>query len=168
MPNKTLALAFAATVLCHGAFAMDTVRFRSIVADTIAQIDGGEVDADTLIKMQQELVAIGVEGAREFAAATPEHARLMNYLVEQADEMVQMDLDGIEMAWHDGEALADIGIDIDALDHFGPAIGHMDAVVHPATAIIALREYSASGDGIYLAQVKDELSEVIEHLSHIE
>lgn len=168
MHFKTISVALVATLTCHGALAMETDRFRSIVADTITQVESGTVDADALIELQEQLVAIGVDGAREYAAASPENAQLMTFVADSATDMVAMDLNSIEAAWHDGEALEEIGVSIDDLDHFGAAISHMDAVVHPATAIIALREYKASGDKGYLLQVKDELSEVVEHLSHLE
>ncbi len=146
---------------------MNTDRYKAIVSQTIAQVDSGNVNVAELVAMQEELIAIGVDGARQYATESTEHATLMNYVADNADAMVAMDLDTIEEQWHDGEALSEIGIDVDSLDHFGAAISHMDAVLHPATAIIALREYEASGDKDYLQQVKDELSEVVEHLSHI-
>lgn len=167
MHLKSLAMTLTATLSCHSALAMNVDKFRSIVADTITQIESGTVDADALISMQEQLVSIAVEGAREFAVASPENAQLMTFVADHADDMVAMDLDQIETAWHDGEALTEIGVNIDDLDHFGAGISHMDAIVHPATAIIALREYKATGDKMYLLQVKDELSEVVEHLVHV-
>lgn len=162
-----IAAASALVGLTGSCFAMNVDRYTSIVGKTIAQVDSGTVDVDQLIGLQQELIAIGVEGAREFGDAAPEHAAMMNFVAESAPNMVSMNLDEIEEQWHDGLALAEIGVDFDALDHFGPAISHMDAVLHPATAIIALREYRTTGDAAYLEQVKDELSEVVEHLAHI-
>ena len=171
MHVKTCGL-FAAAALSaafgHAAFAMQTAEFKAIVTDTIAQIESGDVDVARLIGLQEQLIAIGVAGAREYAATSPGDALVMNFVADSADRMVAMDLDGIEEAWHEGAALNEIGVDIESLDHFGPVISHMDAIVHPATAILALREYGSTGDRAYLLQVRDELSEVVEHLTHIE
>ncbi len=168
MTYKTILAALFVTAACSSAFAMETDKFRSIVADTVSQLAAGNVDADALIAMQVELEKIGVDGAREHAMEVPEDAQVLRYVADSADEMMALSLDGIEAAWHDGEAFEAIGIDIEDYDHFSPVVGHVDAVVHPATAIIALREYKKTEDKMYLLQVKDELAEVVEHLAHID
>lgn len=43
----------------------------------------------------------------------------------------------------------------------------MDTIVHPATAIIALRDYKKSKDKALLQQVHDELEEVVHHVERI-
>ncbi|MDV7143870.1 hypothetical protein R3X27_14380 [Tropicimonas sp. TH_r6] len=118
--------------------------------------------------MQEELVQIGVDGAREHASEAPEDAKVLNFVADSAYETMALDLDGIEAAWHDGEAFEEIGVDIEMYDHFSPVVGHVDAVVHPATAIIALGDDKETGDKMFLIQVKDELAEVFEHLAHID
>ncbi len=40
--------------------------------------------------------------------------------------------------------------------------------MHPATAIICLKEFKNTGDEELLEQVMDELIEVREHLKHLE
>ena len=168
MTYKTIFATLCATAVCSSAVAMETDRFRSIVADTVSQLESGQVDADALISLQEELVRIGVDGAREHASEVPDDATVLNHVADSAVAMKGMDLDGIEAAWHDGEAFEAIGINIDDYDHFSPVLGHVDAIVHPATAIIALRDYKETGEKMYLLQVKDELAEVIEHLAHID
>ena len=53
-------------------------------------------------------------------------------------------------------------------DHFAEVMCHYDTVVHPATAIIALKEYKKTNNEEYVEQVKDELAEVVQHLKHLE
>ncbi|NDR57813.1 hypothetical protein [Aliiruegeria sabulilitoris] len=168
MTYKKILAALLATAACSSAVAMETDRFRTIVADTVSQLEAGDVDADALIALQVELVQIGVAGALEHASEAPEDAKILNYVADNAEKMMAMDLDGIEVAWHDGEAFQEIGTDIEDYDHFSPVVGHVDAVVHPATAVIALRSYKETGDKVFLLQVKDELAEVVEHLAHID
>jgi len=156
-----------ASLFTTSASAFETDRYRELVGMTVVMIDGGTIDLDTLTQYQEELIAIGVRGAREYAAATPDDAALMNFVADSADAMKGMSLDGIEAAWHEGEALNEIGIDFHSLDHFGKAVSHMDTVVHPATAYIALREYRAHPNPDFLDQIRDELSEVLAHVSHL-
>lgn len=150
------------------AIAMDTATFKKIANNTIQTVLSGSVsDVDALIADQEKLIAIAIKGCKEYAKKAPKHAKFMKLVIDNADKMTQMTLDEIEPAWHDGEFVNESGIDFDAIDHFSPALSHMDAVLHPATAIIALRDYKSSGDADLLVQVKDELAEVLKHLEHI-
>ncbi|MFZ7091077.1 hypothetical protein [Primorskyibacter sp. 2E233] len=167
MKLKSSVMVLVLAMSAHTAHALDAGRYKTLVAETISGISSNDVDVVRMIDLQQQLIAMGVQGARAFAVDSPADATLMNFVADQADAMQQMTLDEIEAAWHDGEALEEIGLAMDALDHFGAQISHMDAIVHPATAIIALREYQATGKKSYLVQVKDELSEVVEHIGHL-
>ena len=82
--------------------------------------------------------------------------------------MTALTLEEIEPAWHEGETFAEVGLDTHALDHFGPAQSHMDTIIHPATAVIALRACEVSGTEDHLDRVIDELSQVVDHLSIFE
>lgn len=165
---KTISItAVAALLTATSAVAMDLDRYRTIVGETIKGTESESVDVAHLIDLQEQLVSMGVQGAREYGVEAPEQAQLMNFVADHAGDMATMSLDEIEAAWHEGEALQEIGVSIDDLDHFGRAVSHIDAIVHPSTAIIALRDYGESGDRVHLLQVRDELSEVVEHLGHI-
>ncbi len=147
---------------------MDTGTYKKIANSTIQTVLSGSVsNVDALIADQEKLIAIGIAGCKEYAKQDPKHAKLMKLVVDNADNMKAMTLDEIEPAWHDGEFVNESGIDFDAIDHFSPALSHMDSVLHPATAIIALRDYKGSGDADLLEQVKDELSEVLKHIEHV-
>ena len=60
------------------------------------------------------------------------------------------------------------GIDISTYDHFSDVMCFCEAVVHPATAIICLKEYKKTKNEELLEQMKAELAEVREHLKHLE
>jgi len=167
MNAPKIILSATLAMIATGAMAFDKARYKTIVGETISTINSGDVDVAHLISLQETLVDIGVTGARDFGASNADHAALMTLVADSAPAMSKMTLDEIEAAWHEGAALAAVGVDFDNLDHFGPAVSHMDAVIHPATAIIALRAYQASGDESHLHQVIDELSEVVEHISHL-
>ena len=157
-----------AVLISLPAFAMDVSGYKKIAKATIKEALSGSVkDIDKLIADQKKLVKMGVEGCNEYAKKDPKYAKLMKLVVSNADKMMAMDLDEIEEAWHEGGVLEENGIDFESIDHFSPALSHMDTVVHPATSYIALKEYKLSNDGELLEQVKDELSEVLEHIGHI-
>lgn len=157
-----------AVLISLPAFAMDVSGYKKIANATIKEVLSGSVkDIDKLIADQKKLVAIGVAGCKEYAKTDPKNAKLMKLVISNADKMMAMGLDEIEEAWHEGGVLAENGIDFEAIDHFSPALSHMDTVVHPATSYIALMEYKKSNDADLLEQVKDELSEVLEHVGHI-
>ena len=51
--------------------------------------------------------------------------------------------------------------------HTDAAMNFYDAVVHPATAFIALSEYKDSKDPELLSQVENELTEVVMHVEQL-
>jgi hypothetical protein len=82
--------------------------------------------------------------------------------------MKSENLKSIEPAWHEGGALADAGIDTDALYDDDYASIYMEAVIHPATAHIAARAYALTGDDDYLDVVEFELEEIVDHFEELE
>ncbi len=168
MKSHLFAVAAGLAFVAGPSIALDVAGYRAIVGETVMAINAGDVDVAHLVGLQEQLIAMGVAGAEEYAADAPDHAELMRFVAKSAPAMTELTLEEIEPAWHEGEAFAEVGIDVHDLDHFGPAVSHMDAIIHPATAVIALRAYAASGDEDHLDQVIDELSEVVEHLSYIE
>lgn len=167
--TRTLLFCAIGTALCAGpAVAFDKADYKQTVGETIMAIQSGDVDVDTLIAKQMHLMDLGVGALRDYATAHPDSAKLLNFVADQAPSMPDMSLDQIEAQWHEGGALDTIGIKLHDLDHFGEEVSLMDTVVHPATAVIALRRFKTDGNEDHLDQVIDELSEVVEHLGHLE
>ncbi len=147
---------------------MDTAKFKGIATDIIKESMKGEsANIDAMIQKNETLIQMGIKGSRAYAASNPEFAKLLTLTADNADAMKAMSLDQIEEEWHEFGFLSSHGIDAEAIEHFGAAISLMDSIVHPATAIIALRTYKQEPDEELLEQVKAELSEVLEHLKHI-
>ena len=165
--NK-LVMAVLLMSVCGSSLAIDKVKFTQIVNDTIKIVLSGSVtDVDALLAKQQELVDIGAQGCLDYAATHPDDAAFLQAIVDQKDVMSKLSLDDIEEQWHDYGYLKSKGFDPDKYEHFAPVISLMDTVVHPATAIIALNLYKNEKDADHLEQVKDELSEVLEHLKYV-
>jgi len=124
-----------------------------------------------MIANMEHLVELGIAGCEEHMnePETPDvEKKLMKQLITQAKVLSTLSLEDIEKLWHDGGYAKKEGIDIHKFDHFDEVMCHYDAVVHPATAIICLNEYKKDNKEEHLDQVKDELSEVIEHMKHLD
>jgi hypothetical protein len=162
---------FLSTAFSGTEHQFDVEGYTKIVKKTIGSIISGNCDADKMIGDMEQLVELGIAGCKEHMgeAETPEtEVKMMEATIENAKTMSGLSLDEIEAQWHEGGFLKEKGIDIAGMDHFDEAMCHYDAVVHPATAIICLKEYKKTNDETLLDQVKDELAEVKEHLAHLE
>ena len=149
------------------AFAIDLDRYEKIARQTIEQIDSGTVNVDRMMADQEELVKLGVAACREYAAAEPIKAKMMNIIADNSDEMKSLTLEEIEKKWHEGGVLQENGIDTSAFDHFDKSMCYAEMVIHPATVCICLNEYKKTGDKTHLDQAKAELSEVIKHVKYV-
>ena len=161
------------TCMAQTAHEFDAAAYTKIAKQCIVKSIKG--DTSGMQENLQELVEMGVAGCLEHQgeAETPaKEVELMQLTIDNAGGMSQLTLDDVEAQWHEGGTPKAKGIDIDAFDHFDEVMCHLDAVVHPATCIICLREYNATDDADrkdeLMAQIKDELKEVVEHLKHLE
>lgn len=171
MKAKTIGLTLAIIAplyVATPANAMDVDTYVDVAQETIKKVKKGKVkDVDKLIAQQEELIRLAVEGALKFAEENPQSRKMMHLVVLNSERMKRMSLDDIEKAWHGGEYLKGHGIDINEMTHTDAAMNFYDAVVHPATALIALGEYKTSKDPELLSQVENELTEVIMHVEHL-
>jgi len=147
---------------------MDVDAFTKIANDTIKQMNYGVVgDIDALIAQQEQLMVLGMEGGIEYLQSNPEGGQALVYVIENAEAMKSLSLDEIEELWHGGGFLRSKGIDTEKIDHFGQANSLMDAVIHPATSYLLIKKYKETGNTEFLARVKGEIFEVLEHLKHV-
>jgi len=166
MPRFLLG-AVAATVFASPAFALDMEQFEGVVEKTLAAIEGGDVNVDELLQYQDQLIAIGVEGAMGYGKENPDFAKAMDFVAANAESIKAENLESIEGAWHEGGALEAAGIDTDALYDDDYASIYLEAVIHPATAHIAMRAYELTGDEDYLDVVEFELEEIVDHFEDL-
>jgi hypothetical protein len=158
----------APMLLAAPAQAMDVDTYLGVAEETIKKVKKGKVkDVDKLIAQQEELIRLGIEGALKFAEESPENRKMMHLLVLNSERMKSMSLDDIEKMWHGGEYMKSHGIDINEMGHTDAAMNFYDAIVHPATAFIALTEYKSSKEAELLEQVENELTEVMMHVEHL-
>jgi hypothetical protein len=149
----------------------DKSGYTKIVKKAIGQIISGNIDTGKMLTDMDKLVAMGIAGCEEHMGEkeTPAvEVKMMKYTIDNAQSMSSLSLDKIEEQWHEGGFLKSKGIDLNSFSHFDEVMSHYDAIVHPATVIICLKEYEKSKNEELLEQMKAELAEVKEHIEHIE
>ena len=149
----------------------DKAAYEKIARKTIGRIVSGNVDTEIMIADMEELIEMGIRGCKEHMGEpeTPDQEKkVMKIVIDNAYGMKSLPLDEIEAQWHKGGVLKAKNIDIDDFDHFSEVMCHYDAVVHPATAIIALKKYKKTHSEDFLQQAMAELAEVVEHMKHLE
>ncbi len=120
-------------------------------------------DVEGLRSLTNQVIEVGVRGAREYAEQSPGSAKLMNLLVANVDNMRKMTIPEIEEAWHDGGFIEANGINYDFSASDTPDVNHVEAVVHAVTILLLLEEYEKSQDKDMLEQARDEFAEVIQN-----
>lgn len=166
MSRVFLGAAFASLIVSP-VLALDIESFESLVDKTIAVLDSDNVDVEELYQYQNALIELGVNGVYSYGQDNAEYATAMTFVASSAEDMKALNLEEIETEWHEGGALEAAGIDTDTLYDDDAATTYMEAVIHPATAFIAVRAYDVTGDDDYLEQVRDELEEIVDHFDDI-
>jgi hypothetical protein len=168
---KHLAILMTITLFSLNSFA-NVDEYRKIAKDTIKLVLMKKItpdNVDDVIKNQEKLMEIGKIACTKYKSESkdPTALKVMDLVVTNADAMKEMSLREIEKQWHNGNFLSSNGVDPKKVKHFGSTNSYMDMIVHPATAILVLKEYKKSKNSAGLSQIKDELSEVLEHIKHL-
>jgi len=169
---KKLAVAIAILGVCFSGsvIAIDKEEYIKTAKETIKKVKRGKVkekDLTKLVAYQQKLIRLAVEGALAYAETSPDDRKMIHLTVLNSERMKRLSLEQIEKDWHAGDYMRSHGIEINEINHISDAMNFYDAIVHPATAIIALEEYRKDGNAEHLTQVEDELTEVVMHVEQI-
>lgn len=162
----------ALLVLSTPAYAVDIDKeeYVDTAKATIKKVKRGKVrekHIDKLVGQQNKLIRLAIEGALAYAESAPADRKMIHLTVLNSERMKRMSLEDIEKQWHAGDYMRSHGIDINGISHISDAMNYYDAIVHPATAIIALEKYRQDGNPEHLGQVEDELNEVVMHVEQI-
>ena len=117
MKFRLISAAIALCVAATQSHAFEEEEYRSLVAETVLNITQGDVDVAHLISIQENLVRLGVAGVREFGHTNPAYSEIMSFVAANAAGMSEMTLEEVELAWHEGSAFAEIGVNFHDLDH---------------------------------------------------
>ena len=151
------------------AIAGDWHHFEKMANQTIKAVQKGHPkDIDQLIHLQERLMEIGISACKNRARTNPDDAKMFQLVVNNAESMKFLSLSEIKQQWHAKRFLLSHGIAVEKLHQNSTTGSLLDAVVHPATAYIALREYRRTGDSSLLQQVDQELSEAVFQLSYLQ
>jgi len=169
-------LVFLVAFIVTNAFAQtehqfDKKTYVKIAKKNIGRILTGKVNADVMLSDMEKLVDLGIEGCKEHMSEpeTPKNeVKMLSTLIDNSGKLTSLTLEQIEEQWHEGGVLKNKGIDIGTMDHFDEAMCHYDSIIHPATAIICLKEYKKTNNEELLDQMKAELAEVAEHMEHLD
>ena len=164
-----LGLAVLSILSTTTSFAQDWQHFEKMANQTINAVKKGHPkDIDQLINLQEELMEIGIQACKDYAMANPQDAKMFELVINEAETMKFLSLNEIKQQWHAKRFLLNHGIPVDKLQQNSTTGSLLDAVVHPATAYIALREYRRTRDAALLEQVNLELSEAVLQLTYLQ
>ena len=95
--KQVLATTILVSGLTFAAQAADKAAYQSNMQEVVTAIVSGQTsDIDALITKLETATDIGVEMAKEVAAADPEGAKLLNFMVQHLDKIKSADLETIE------------------------------------------------------------------------
>lgn len=162
---KMIFKGLSALVVCSAftaapAYAMDVDSYVDVAKQAASTVKKTK-SIDKLIAQQEELIRLAVEGALKYAEENSSRRKMMHLLVLNSERMKHLTLDAMEQAWQNGDYLRRNGIEIGNLTHTDTAMIYYQAVIHPATAYIALTEYKKTKDQELLHKAEDELNEVV-------
>ncbi|MGD8592443.1 MAG: hypothetical protein PVF82_06390 [Gammaproteobacteria bacterium] len=162
-------LSFLSILYSTTSHAEDWQHFEKMATQTIKSVEKGHPrDIDQLISLQEQLMEIGIKACKNYAIANPQDAKMFQLVVSNAENMKILSLQEIKQQWHAKRFLLSHGIPADKLHQNSTTGSLLDAVVHPATAYIALREYRRTRDAALLEQVNLELTEAVLQLTYLQ
>jgi hypothetical protein len=173
MTNKRIfgagALILAMSISSVGARAFDMAGFKSRLETTKAEtVTKTLTDSKATLARLDEMIKIGVVGAKEYADKQPAFAKLMAAVIADADPMKGLSDAEIEAKWGEqgtgGDAL---GIPLKSLGQFDDTRTAVELIVSPAHAYIYVKKWESAQKARWLDQARDELNELSEHLKQV-
>jgi hypothetical protein len=164
------AFALAMSVSSAGVWAMDMAGFKSRLETTKAEAAAKTLsDSKATLARLDEMIKIGVAGAKEYSDRQPKFAKLMAAVVGDVEAMKGFTDAEIEAKWGEQGTGGDaVGIPLKSLGQFDDTRAAMELIVSPAHAYIFVKKWETAQKSRWLDQAKDELTELGEHLKHVQ
>jgi len=161
----TLLMLFAATP----ASAFNLQTYRAQAEKTLAELNAKRLpDPDATLARLDEMMAMGIDGIKEYAAKQPKYARLMNAAATDAPAMKQMTDVQLEDKWREKGTAGDaVGVPLKTLNDMGVQRAYLELVVGPAHQYIFIKQYQATKKARWLEEARDEAVELIKHLQSL-
>ena len=162
-----LAVAFSCVAL--QAFAFDVAGFRSRLDATRTEVAAKTLsNSKATLARLDEMIALGVVGAREYGASHPQFAKLMDAVIADASPMKGFSDPEIEDKWGEhGNGGDAVGVPLKSLGQYDETRAAMELVVGPAHAYILVKKWETAQKARWLEQAGDELNELGEHLKQM-
>ena len=151
------------------ALAFDQAGYRARLEATRAEVAGKTLAApDATLARLDEMVAIGVAAAQEYAAREPKYAKLMEAVIANASDMKTYSETQLEALWgEEGTGGDAIGMPLSSIGAEAPPRNVMELIVAPSMAAILVKKWQATQRAKWLNQAGDELKELGEHLEQV-
>ena len=162
-------LLLALTAGSPRAWAFDVAGFKSRLDATLAEVSAKSLsNSKATLARLDEMVALGIAGAREYAAKQPRFAKLMDALVADAATMKSYTDAEIEDKWGEKGTAGDaVGVPLKSLGQFDATRAAMELIIGPSHAYIFIKKWESAQRARWLEQARDELTELQEHLKEV-
>lgn len=160
------AFALAICLASAGAMAFDLVGFKARLETTKAEAATKTLaDSKATLARLDEMIKIGISGAKEYSDKQPKFAKLMAAVIADADAMKGYTDAEIESKWGEQGTGGDaVGIPLKSLGQFDETRAAMELIVSPAHTYIFVKKWETAQKARWLDQARDELNELSEHL----
>lgn len=163
------AVVLAMSVGSAGAWAFDMAGFKSRLDATRAEAAAKTLaDSKATLARLDDMVRIGIVGAKEYGDRQPKFAKLIAAVVADADAMKGFTDAELEAKWGEqgtgGDAL---GIPLKSLGQFDDTRAAMELIISPSHAYIFVKKWETAQKARWLDQARDELNELSEHLKQV-
>lgn len=155
-------------LLTLNTFALDTSKYEAIVEETFELLNANELDRATIIDKQRTLVKIAKNWISTFKAQTENERGILGLVSQHALAMEDLKLEDIESLWHDCGLPAQAGFSCEPLGHYSATISLMDAVVHPSTVTILMKDTPTDDQDAIEAAIEQSFAELEEVLDHLD
>jgi hypothetical protein len=148
------------------ALAFDAAGYQSRLDATRAEVASKTLaNPDATLARLDEMVAIGIVAAREYAAKEPKYAKLMDAVIANASDMKTYSETQLEDLWgEEGSGGDAVGIKLSSIGAEDPPRNVMELIIAPSMAAILVKKWETTQRAKWLTQAGDELKEVSEHL----
>jgi hypothetical protein len=164
-----VALVLALASGSPAAWAFDMNGYKTRLDAAITEVGAKSLsDSKATLSQLDEMVTLGVVGAKEYGAKQPRFAKLMDAVVADAPAMKNYTDAQIEDKWGENGSGGDaLGVPLKSLGQFDATRAAMELIIGPSHAYIFVKKWESAQRARWLEQARDELSELREHLKEV-
>jgi len=146
--------------------AFDMAGFKTKLETTKAEVATKTLaDSKATLGRLDDMIKIGIVGAKEYGDRQPKYAKLMAAVTADAESMKGFTDAEIEAKWGEQGTGGDaVGIPLKSLGQFDETRAAMELIISPAHTYIFVKKWETAQKARWLDQARDELNELGEHL----